>query len=392
MGIIQKIKNIFNNNNPNNNYFGTIPYYKNTFMIGNQNTIMASIINKIAIDASEMRFTHSKLDANHRPIRTIESGLQRCLNISANIDQSGRALIQNIVESLLDEGVVCVVPIDYTLTKSGVIDQIYSMRVGSIESWGSDTITTNLYNENIGMKETITIKKKLVAIIENPMYSIMNTPNSTIKRLLLKLSMLDNMDEISSSGKLDLLIQLPYSVKSEMRKKEAESRRKALEDQLSNAAHGIAYIDGTEKAIQLNRPINNTLIEQIEYLTKLVYSQLGITTSIIDGSASERAMTNFTNRVVIPILTAISEEMTRKFLQNRTNEKIVVSREPFKLLTIGKISEVADKLTRNEIMTSNEVRLLLGLPLSSEKNADELRNKNLYKESPNESKKEDENE
>lgn len=348
---------------------------------GNERSIVTAVYNRIAIDASAINMQHVRLDENDRFIEVINSGLNNCLTVEANIDQTGRALKQDIVMSMFDEGVVAVVPVDTSINpyKTDSYD-IRTLRTGKIKEWYPENVRVELYNERKGRKEEVTLPKTMVAIIENPLYSIMNEPNSTLQRLIRKLNLLDAIDEQAGAGKLDLIIQLPYTIKSESRRAQADRRRKDIEMQLAGTKYGIAYTDATEKITQLNRPIENNLMSQIEYLTKMLYSQLGLTETILDGSADEKTMLNYFNRTIEPILTAISDELARKFLTKTArsqHQAIYFYRDPFKLIPVDQIAEIADKFTRNEIMTSNEIRGLIGMKPSSDPEADELRNKNL---------------
>jgi len=351
--------------------------------ITNERSVIISVYNRIAIDASAVNIQHVRLDENGRFVETIVSGLNDILTSEANIDQTNRAFIQDIVMSMFDEGVVAVVPVDTTIDPkiSGSFD-IQSMRTARIVSWFPKHVRVRLYNENKGIQEEITLSKSQVAIIENPLYSVMNEPNSTLKRLLKKLSILDAIDEQSGAGKLDLIIQLPYVIKTEARRQEAEKRRKDIEVQLSGSKYGIAYTDGTERVTQLNRPAENNLMKQIEYLTKMLYSQLGLTESVFDGTADEKTMLNYNNRTVVPILSAIICEFKRKFLTKtaRTQrQSIEYFRDAFSLVPVTELANIADKFTRNEILSSNEVRSVIGYKPSKNPAADELRNKNLNK-------------
>lgn len=348
---------------------------------GNEKTIVTSVYNRIAIDVASIGIRHCKLDDNERFVETVNSGLNNCLTLEANIDQTGRAFIQDVVMSMLDEGVVAIVPIDTTLDPNvtGSYD-ILSMRTAKILEWYPQHIKVRVYNDRTGNKEDIVLPKKNVAIIENPLYAVVNEHNSTMQRLIRKLSLLDIVDEQSSAGKLDLIIQLPYVIKSEARRKEAERRRQDIEEQLAGTKYGIAYADGTERITQLNRSLDNNLMKQVEYLTTLLFSQLGITQSILEGTANEQDMLNYNNRTIEPFISAIVDEMKRKFLTKtaRTqSQTIMFFRDPFKLVPINNIAEIADKFTRNEIMTSNEIRQIVGLRPSSDPKADELRNSNL---------------
>lgn len=351
------------------------------FSRGNERSIITSIYNRIAIDAAAVPIWHARTDENGRFLEVIPSGLNRCLTLDANIDQTGRALIQDAVMSMLDEGCIAIVPVDTTLNPkvSGSYD-IQTMRVGKVVQWYPKDIRVSLYNEETGRKEEVTIPKKMAAIVENPLYSVMNEPNSTLQRLIHKLNLLDAVDEQTSSGKLDLIIQLPYVVKSQTRRDQAELRRKDIETQLSGSRYGIAYTDGTERITQLNRPVENNLMNQIEYLTNLLYSQLGLTTAVFDGSADEQVMLNYYNRTIEPILAAICDEMKRKFLTRTAlsqHQSIIFLRDPFRLVPVNSMADIADKFTRNEILSTNEVRKIIGYRPSDDPRADELRNKNL---------------
>ena len=348
---------------------------------GNERSIITAIYNRIAIDASAMSIRHVRLDSNDRYIETIPSGINNCLNLEANIDQTGRAFIQDTVMSMLDEGCVSMVPIDTTLSPdvTGSYD-IETMRTGKIMDWYPQHVKLRVYNDKTGRKEDVVVPKKSVGIIENPLYSVMNEPNSTMKRLIRKLNLLDAIDEQSGSGKLDLIIQLPYVVKSDARKKQAEQRRSDIEDQLNNSKFGVAYTDATEKVVQLNRSVENNLMSQIEYLTSMLYSQLGITQSVLDGTADEKTMLNYYNRTIEPILSAIVDEMKRKFLTKTARaqrQSIKFFQDPFKLVPVSQLAEITDKFTRNEVMSSNEFRAVIGMRPSADPRADELRNKNL---------------
>ncbi len=349
---------------------------------GNERSIITSIFNRISLDVSAVNIQHVELDENKRFLSVKETGLNRCFALEANIDQTGRAFVQDVVMSMLDEGSVAIVPIE----ADWEIPDVYSVRTGKILEWYPKHIKTRVYNEKTGNKEDIILPKNDVAIIENPLYAIINEPNSTMQRLIRKLNLLDVIDENSSSDKLDLIIQLPHIIKTEIRRQQAEKRRKDIETQLTGSKLGIAYIDGTEHITQLNRPINNNLMGQIEYLTSMLYSQLGITQSILDGTADEKTMLNYYNRTTEPILESIVGEMRRKFLTEEArsnNQSIEYFRDPFKLVPVNNISEIADKFTRNEIMTSNEVRQIIGMKPSNDPGADELRNKNLSESKEN---------
>ena len=378
--------NAFRNRDPTGVYTQNIgPSYsyrqdRNRFSRGNERSIVVSVYNRIAMDAAAISMKHVQLDENGRFSSEINSGLNSCMNLEANIDQTGRAYMQDLVQSMLDEGCVADIPIetdkDPSLTESY---QIRSMRTGKILDWYPRHVKVRVYNEATGQKEDIILPKKNVGIIENPLYAVMNEPSSTMQRLIRKLNLLDAIDEQSGSGKLDLIIQLPYSIKSELRKKQADQRREDIIDQLKGP-FGIAYTDGTEKIIQLNRPIENNLMKQIEYLTSQLYSQLGITQTIMDGTADDKTMLNYYNRTIEPIVAAIADERKRKFLSKtaRTQgQTIMFFRDPFKLVPVNDLAEIADKLTRNEIATSNEMRQVIGWKPSDDPKADELRNSNI---------------
>ena len=348
---------------------------------GNERSIITSVYNRIALDVAALNVQHIRLDENGRFLSVIQDGLNTCLTVEANIDQTARAFIQDIVVSMLDEGCVAIVPVDTTYDPSvtGSYD-IQTMRVGKILDWYPQHVRVRLYNERTGTKENILVPKSTVAIVENPLYAVVNEPNSTMQRLIRKLNLLDVIDEQSGSGKLDLIIQLPYVIKTEARRQQAENRRKDIEAQLSGTKYGIAYADGTERITQLNRSVNNNLMSQIEYLTSMLYSQLGITQSILDGTADEKTMLNYNNRTIEPIISAIVDEMKRKFLTKTArsqSQSISFFRDPFKLVPVNDIAEIADKFTRNEIMTSNEIRQVIGMKPSDDPRADELRNKHL---------------
>lgn len=352
---------------------------------GNERSIVNAIYNRIAVDCSAKSIQHVQIDENGRFLKAISSRMNQCFTVSANTDQTGRAFFLDAVLSLLDEGCVALVPVlttkDPDTTESF---DIGSLRVGKIVEWYPKKVRIELYNEWTGKRETIVRTKKSVAIVENPFYSVMNEPNSTLQRLIRKLNLLDYVDEQSSSGKLDLIIQLPYSVKSPLKKQQAEERRKDIEQQLTGSKYGIAYADATERITQLNRPLENNLMTQIEYLTRMLFSQLGITESVLDGTADEKTMLNYTNRTIEPILSAIVDEMKRKFLSKTArsqNQSIMFFQDPFKLVPVSQIAEIADKFTRNEIMSSNEIRQIIGMKPSDDPRADELRNKNLNESS-----------
>lgn len=349
---------------------------------GNDRSIITAVYNRIALDVAAIKIENVRLDNSGRYKESIQSSLNYCLTLSPNKDQTARAFIHDVVMSMFDEGCVAIVPIDTddAPDEDGNNFNIYSMRVGKIVEWMPNHVKIQAYNDRIGDRQEIVMPKSAVAIIENPFYSVMNEPNSILQRLIRKLNLLDVIDEQSGSGKLDLIIQLPYVVKSELRKQQAETRRQEIERQLSGSKLGIAYTDGTERIVQLNRSVENNLMTQIEYLTSMLYSQLAITSSILDGSADDKTMLNYNNRTVEPIIAAICDEMNRKFLSDRArsrNQSIMYFQDPFRLVPVSSIAEIADKFTRNEIMSSNEIRQVIGMrPISDEK-ADELRNKNL---------------
>lgn len=348
---------------------------------GNERSIVTSIFNRIALDVSNVEIKHCRLDKNGRFIEEIDSGLNNCLNLEANLDQTGQAFIQDVVISMFDEGCIAVVPtetsLDPKVTKSY---DIFSMRTGKIVEWYPDKVKVRLYNDRTGKKEDLVFPKFMVGIIENPLYAVINEPNSTMQRLVRKLALLDVTDEQTASGKLDLIIQLPYVIKTKARRDQAEDRRKEIEEQLANSKYGIAYTDGTERITQLNRSVENNLMKQVEYLTSMLFSQLGITQSILDGTADEKTMLNYMNRTVEPIVSAITNELKRKFLTKTARsqlQSISYFRDPFKLVPVNDIAEIADKFTRNEILTSNEIRQIIGMRPSSDPKADMLINSNI---------------
>ena len=355
---------------------------------GNERSIITSVYNRIALDVAANDIRHVKLDEDDRFSEIIDSGLNNCLALDANIDQTGRAFIQDAVMSMLDEGCVALVPIETTFNpqQTGSFD-INTIRTGKILDWYPKHVRVSVYNERSGKREEIVLPKDTIAIIENPLYAVMNEPNSTMQRLIRKLNLLDAIDEQSSSGKLDLIIQLPYVVKTEARRQQAEARRKDIEMQLAGSKYGIAYTDGTEKITQLNRSVDNNLMKQIEYLTSMLYSQLGITQAVLEGTADEKTMLNYYSRTIEPIIAAIVDEMKRKFLTKtaRTRrQSIAFFRDPFKLVPVDNIAEIADKFTRNEIMTSNEIRQKIGMKPSKDPKADKLINSNLNQPEENE--------
>ena len=366
--------------------YGSISTYRPDRVVlsrGNEKSITTSIFNRIALDVAAITIRHVKLDENDRMVEIIHSGLDYCLNTEANIDQTGRAFIQDVVLSMLDEGCVAIVPVDTTVNPKvdGSYD-IKTMRVGQILEWRPRHVKVRVYNDRTGKKEELLLPKTMVSIIENPLYTVVNEPNSTMQRLKRKLNLLDLVDEQAGSGKLDMIIQLPYVIKTDTKRKQAENRMESIEKQLASSKYGIAYTDGTERIVQLNRAVENNLMSKIEYLQNMVYSQLGITQSIMDGTADEQTMLNYENRSVEPIISSIVDEMKRKFLTKtaRTQrQSILFFRNPFKLAPVDKIAEMADKFTRNEIMSSNEFRQVIGLKPSNDPRADELRNKNLNK-------------
>lgn len=377
--------NAFTNRNPTPSVDLGDSYYHRPdrihFTRGNERSIVTSVYNRIAMDVASVEIKHVRLDENGRYASGIDSGLNSCLNLEANIDQTGRAFIQDIVMSMLDEGCVAVVPVDTTIDPrvSSSYD-ILSMRTAKIIQWYPQHVKVRLYDERSGQKKEITLPKSTVAIIENPLYAVINEPNSTMQRLIRKLSLLDVTDEQTASGKLDLIIQLPYIIKTAARREEAERRRKEIERQLAGSKYGIAYADGTEHITQLNRAVENNLMSQIQYLTELLYSQLGITQAIMDGTADEQTMLNYNNRSVEPIMSAIVDELKRKFLTKTARsqgQSIMMFRDPFRLVPVNGIAEIADKLTRNEILTSNEIRQAIGMKPSDDPKADELVNSNI---------------
>mgnify|MGYP004535213889 CR=1 FL=1 len=395
MGFINRIRhgwNAFMNRDPTSNYrnIGSSYSYRPDrprFSRGNERSIVTSVYNRIALDAAGIDIQHVRLDEDGRFLEIIKSGLNECLTTEANIDQTGRAFRQDIFMSMLDEGCIAIVPIDTTFDPNNTNSyDILSMRTGKILEWYPQQVKVRVYNEQTGQKEDIIVPKKMVAIVENPLYAVINEPNSTMQRLIRKLNLLDYIDEQSGSGKLDLIIQLPYVIKTEARKKQAEQRRQDIEDQLSGSKYGIAYTDGTEHITQLNRSVENNLMKQIEFLTSMLYSQLGITQSILDGTANEETMLNYFDRTIEPIVAAVVDEMKRKYLTKTArsqSQSILYFRNPFKLVPVKDLAEMADKMTRNEIMTSNEVRQVIGMKPSDDPKADQLINSNLNQATPN---------
>ena len=389
MGISDRLQhawNAFMNRDPTYNYQDLGNSYsirpdRPRFTRGNERSIVTSVYNRIALDVSAISIQHVRLDDNGRFKEQMNTNLNSCLTLSANTDQTGRAFIQDAVMSMLDEGCVAIVPID-TTTDPNISDSydILTMRTAKILDWYPNHVRIRVYNEKIGRQEETIVPKKMVAIVENPLYAVINEPNSTMQRLVRKLSLLDVTDEQTASGKLDLIIQLPYVIKTEARRQQAEERRKSIEMQLAGSKYGIAYTDGTERITQLNRSLENNLMKQIEYLTSMLYSQLGITQSILDGTADEKTMLNYYSRTIEPIISAIVDEMKRKFLTKTArsqHQSIAFFRDPFKLVPVNDIAEIADKFTRNEIMTSNEIRQIVGMKPSNDPKADKLINSNL---------------
>lgn len=388
---LQHAWNAFMNRSPTNYYRNvgdSYTYRPDRIRLArrNERSIVTSVYNRIALDVSAIDIKHVKLDENNQFKEEVNSGLNNCLTLDANLDQTGRAFMQDVVMSLLDEGGVAIVPIDTTFNPDVTTSyDILTMRVGKIIEWYPNKVMVRVYNEKSGKRQDIMVPKSTVAIIENPLYAVMNEPNSTMQRLIRKLNLLDAIDEQSGSGKLDLIIQLPYVIKTETRRQQAEQRRKDIEMQLAGSKYGIAYTDGTERVTQLNRPVENNLMKQIEYLTSMLYSQLGITQSILDGTADDKTMLNYYNRTIEPIIAAIVDEMKRKFLTKTARsqrQSILFVRNPFNLVPVNDIAEIADKFTRNEIMTSNEIRQIIGMMPSEDPKADKLVNSNIAQ--PNE--------
>lgn len=385
---IKKAWNVFRNRDPTKEFDSANITYNYSvrpdrvqLTRGNERSILTSIYNRIALDVSSISIKHCKLDENDRFVSEIKSGLNTCLNLEANLDQTGKLFIHDIVMSMLDEGCVAVVPVDTSIdpTKTDSYD-ILTMRTGKILQWRPNDVLVQLYNERTGKKENIWLPKRKIAIIENPLYAVVNEPNSMMQRLKRKLVLLDITDENIASNKLDIIIQLPYTIKTDTRRQQAERRRQDIEQQLTSSKYGIAYSDGTEKIIQLNRPIENNLLKQVEFLTNNVYSQLGLTQEILSGKASEQEMLNYYAKILEPILNAIVDEMKRKFLTKtaRTqHQSIMYFRDSFKLISVTEIAKLADTLTRNEIFSSNEIRQMLGRTPSDDPKADELRNSNM---------------
>ena len=389
MGFFQQLQhgwNAFRNRDPTSNYQNVGMSYsyrpdRPRFTRGNERSIITSVFNRIALDAAAIDIKHCRLDENNRFVSVVNSGLNNCLSLAANADQTARAFIQDIVMSMLDEGAVAIVPVDTSLDPKVTNSyDILTMRTGKILQWYQGHVRLQVYNERTGNKEEIMVPKSTVAIVENPLYAVINEPSSTMQRLARKLAILDSIDEQNGSGKLDLIIQLPYVIKTEARRQQAELRRKDIETQLSGSKYGIAYTDGTERITQLNRPVENNLMSQIEYLTNMLYSQLGMTQDILNGTANEQTMLNYYSRTIEPIISAIVDEMKRKFLTKTARsqmQSIIYFRDPFKLVPVNSIAEIADKFTRNEILTSNEIRQIIGMKPHPDPKADQLINSNI---------------
>lgn len=405
MGFLDRLKHAWNvftaygNDPPSDGYFypshyqdlGVVSTFRPDrvyFTRGQERSLVSTVYNRIAMDVASVDIKHVKIDSGGRYLSDVDSGLNDCLNFQTNKDQTARAFVQDIVMSMFDEGCVAVVPIDTSInpTKTTSYD-ILTMRVGKIIQWYPDYVMVEVYNDKTGRKEQITVPKKTTAIIENPLYAIMNEPNSVLQRLITKFNLLDAIDAQTGSGKLDLIVQLPYVIKTEMRREQAEKRRKDIETQLATSKYGIAYTDGTEKITQLNRPVENNLMTQIQYLTSMLFSQLGITQSILDGTADEKTMLNYMSRTIKPILRAITEEMGRKFITKTgrsQGQRVVYFNNPFELIPVSNLADLADKFTRNEIMSPNEVRQIVGLKPVQDTKSDELRNRNLNEPSSGE--------
>lgn len=392
MGLKDRIQHawnaFFNNRDPTENYtyqdlgvsYGYRPD-RMRFSKGNERSIVTAILNRIAVDCAAVDIRHVQLDKNGRYSQDRDSGLHYCLTQEANVDQTGRAFIQDVIQSMMDEGCVAIVPVD-TTSNPKITDSfdIKSLRTGKILEWFPKHVKVRVYNELTGKKEDVILPKKTVGIVENPFYAVMNEPNSTLQRLIRKLNLLDAIDEQSGSGKLDLIVKLPYSVKSPTRRTQAEDRRRDIETQLASSKYGIAYVDATESITQLNRPVENNLMKQIEYLTSMLYSQLSITQAVMDGTADDKTMLNYNNRTVVAFLTPVVEEMKRKFLTKTArsqNQSIMFFMDPFKLVPVAQLAEISDKLTRNEIATSNEIRQVIGWKPSDDPKADMLVNSNI---------------
>ena len=388
--------NAFMNKDPTRRYTGRGDYSRPDRIRvsrGNERSIVTSVYNRISMDAAAIDIRHIRLDKNDRYLEDINSSLNNCLTVEANIDQTARAFRQDVVMSMLDEGCIAIVPVDTTDDPeiTGAYD-IDSLRTGKITEWHPYWVRVEVYNERTGCKQEISMNKSAIAIVENPLFAVINEPNSTMQRLIRKLNLLDAVDEQSSSGKLDLIIQLPYVIKTDARRQQAEQRRKDIEEQLSGSKYGIAYTDGTEHITQLNRAVENNLMKQIEYLTSMLYSQLGITQGILDGSADEKTMMNYYSRTIEPIMSAIVDEMKRKFLTKTARsqlQSIAFFRNPFKLVPVNDMAEIADKFTRNEILSSNEIRQLIGMKPSKDPKADQLVNSNISQPTNNTDNKKD---
>lgn len=386
----------FNKDTPVKNYsYGSSSHRPDRVQLryNNERSIVAPIYNRIATDVAAIVFRHARLDENERYIETIPSGINNCLSTEANLDQTGRAFIQDIVMSMFDEGCVAIVPIETTLNPimSGAYD-VTNMRTAKILEWFPEHVRVRVYNEKTGKKEDLTLPKRVVCIIENPFYAVMNERNSTVKRLIRKLNLLDSIDDQSGSGKLDLIVQVPYAIKTQARKEQAEARRKDLEEQMAGSKYGIGYTDATEKIIQLNRPVENNLMKQVEYLTSMLFSQLGMTPKVFDGTADETENLNYFNTTIEPCCAAIVDEMKRKYLTStaRTQKQtIMFFRDPFKLVPVNSLADIGDKFTRNEILSSNDMRGIIGYKPSKDPRADKLVNKNINapEETPIEGKK-----
>lgn len=350
------------------------------FSRGNERSIVTSVCNRIALDVAAITINHTRVDENGKFLEIIDDGLNKCLSLEANVDQTARAFIQDIVISMFDEGSVAMVPIDMILKKDSSSFDVESMRTGEILEWYPSDVKVRVYNDKLGKKEDIIVPKKRTGILENPLYAVMNEPNATMQRLIRKLNILDAIDNQSGSGKLDLIIQLPYATRNELKKREAEERRKSIEDQLTGTKYGIAYIDATEHITQLNRSVDNNLLTQIEYLTDQFYSQLGITKEVMDGTADEKTMQNYYSRSIEPIVSVIVDESKRKFITKTARsqgQSISYFMNPFRMIPISNIADIADKFTRNEILSSNEVRALVGYKPSKDPKADQLINSNI---------------
>lgn len=387
MGIISKIKNAFSSRSPTEYGYGEVyssrkPDRK-SLSFTNSRTLMAPVINRIAVDCAQITLEHVKLDKDKRYEDTINDSLTNLFNYQANIDQSGNAFLIDIYQSLLDEGNISIVPIDYDDEPINGVLEIESARVGKIVEWGPNTIISDIYNDRVGLHERLMSKKSETVILENPFYAIMNDYNSTLQRLNRKLSLLDQIDEQTGSNKLDIIIQLPYTLKRERQKQEAAKRKKEIESQLYDSAYGIAYIDGSEHITQLNRPVENNIFNQVQFLSEEFLSQIGFSMSILNGTADEQTMTNYNNNILLPIVTSVVSEIRRKWLTREAifenNQDVIFMRDPFKLVIPSQMASIADTYTRNEILTSNEVRIISGRKPSKDPKADELRNKNLNK-------------